>query len=65
MEEEKKRNKNTTTETVNNGYWKDKIYCKSTFQARYRRNIQRYNTKVNQERNGEDINLSKKFCLCP
>ena len=23
------------------------------------------NTKANQERNGEDINLSKKFCLCP
>ena len=39
MEEEKKRNKNTTTETVNNGYWKDKIYCKSTFQTRNRRNL--------------------------
>ena len=23
------------------------------------------NTEVNQERNREDINLSKKFCLCP
>ena len=25
---------------LSNGYWKDKIYCKPTFQARYRRNIQ-------------------------
>ncbi|WP_155962926.1 hypothetical protein [Streptococcus ruminantium] len=65
MEEENREIKAPPRKQLIMDIGKTKYTVNLHFKQGDRRNIQGQNTKANQERNREDINLSKKFRLCP